>query len=141
MKGLILGGVIPAILFGLTGFLQKVCARMGIGAAFYLISIGVGVIMAGLMFLAFSERTFSVLSGATAVAIGFFWSLGTVLVIVAIMKYNTPLSKLVPLYNMNTLVAVLLAILLFSEWKEVNSRKLLLGALLMILGGTLVASS
>ena len=48
---------------------------------------------------------------------------------------NSTLSKLAPLYNMNTLVVVLLALVVYAEWRDVHLAKLLAGAALVVLGG------
>jgi transporter family protein len=55
------------------------------------------------------------------------------------VKFETPIAKLTPLYNMNTLIVVLLALWIFAEWKEVKVLQLLIGAVLIVMGGVLVA--
>jgi hypothetical protein len=40
---------------------------------------------------------------------------------------------------MNTLITVLLALWVFAEWKTVHIPQLLLGSILIVIGGTLVA--
>jgi transporter family protein len=71
---------------------------------------------------------------------GLSWGSGSVLVAIAINNYKTPLSVLAPLYNMNTLVAVVGALFIFSEWRDVNVVRLIIGSLLIIGGGVLVSS-
>ena len=44
------------------------------------------------------------------------------------------------LYNMNTLVTVIGALLIFSEWKDVPLLRSLLGSVLIVTGGVLVSS-
>jgi hypothetical protein len=56
-------------------------------------------------------------------------------------RYSTPISKLVPLYNMNTLVAVCIGLVAFAEWKDVQVPQLIAGSVLVVLGGTLVANA
>lgn len=73
--------------------------------------------------------------------VGFLGGIGSVLVSIGIVKYSAPLGKLVPLFNMNTLVTVLLALWLFAEWKEVQVPRLLIGSILIVVGGILVARS
>ena len=62
------------------------------------------------------------------------------LVAIAITHYKTPLSILAPLYNTNTLVAVVGSLLIFSEWRDVNVVKLLMGSILIIGGAVLVST-
>lgn len=132
----------PALFFGLAGVFQKSSTRAGIGIGLYLLCIGFGVVLAGsLFYVVLPDKTISTRSGLFASLIGLSWALGMGLVAVALVKYSAPLSRLVPLYNMNTIVAVLIALVVFSEWKDVSVVKLLAGALLIIAGGTLVARS
>jgi len=71
---------------------------------------------------------------------GLCWGVGVLLVSMAISRYDTKLSILAPLYNMNTLVTVIGALIIFSEWKDVNVVKLIIGALLIVAGGVLVST-
>ena len=47
------------------------------------------------------------------------------------------MSVLVPLYNMNTLVAVGIGLVLLGEWRDVSVWRLLAGAALIVAGGVL----
>jgi drug/metabolite transporter (DMT)-like permease len=139
-KGLLVGGLVPALLFGITGTLQKVYGRAGGGAGWYLPLVGLGVAATGLMAMPLlGERALTARAGAVALAIGASWGLGMIAVIVGLGRFGAPLSKLAPLYNLNTLVVVLLALVLFAESREVNAPRLLAGAALIVAGGALVA--
>ncbi len=139
---MIVGGLLPALIFGLGGFFQKTCAQSGISIGPYLVCAGMGATLAGLAFWLFLPgRTISLTSGACAMLIGVFWILAMGLVSMALTRYSTPLSRLAPLYNMNTLLVVLLSLWLYSEWKNVQVLPLLIGALLIVIGGALVANS
>jgi uncharacterized membrane protein len=70
---------------------------------------------------------------------GIFWGLGTGCVVLGLLEYKAPLAKLVPLYNMNTLITTGLALIIFAEWREVSPVQLLAGAGLIIAGGILVS--
>lgn len=138
--GLLIGGALPALLFGITGILQKTSTRAGIGVGPYLVLVGLGVVAAGVLFhLAMPDRLVSLRSAAPAAAIGISWGLGMGLVALALARFATPLSKVAPLYNMNTLIVALGGIVLFAEWREVHPGKLIAGAALVVLGGLLVA--
>lgn len=139
--GLLVGGVIPAILFGIAGFFQKVSTNQGITLGAHLVSIGVGVVAIGVTLCIFqSEQTFTIKKAIPSLVIGMSWGLGMTLVALAIIKYAAPLSLITPLYNMNTLITVAAALIVFSEWKDVNMVKLVLGSLLIVGGGILVSS-
>ncbi len=137
---LILGGILPALLFGLAGVFQKASNQIGTGI--YLFMIGIGVCLVGAtLFIIKPDHTFSINSGIFALLIGISWAAGMGLVAITLHTYATPLARLVPIYNMNTLVAVLLALVIFAEWRDVSGLKLMSGAILITIGGTLVANS
>lgn len=139
-RGLLVGGLLPALLFGATGILQKAYGRAGGGAGWYLPLVGLGVAATGLAAMPLlGERVLTARAVAAALGIGVSWGLGMIAVVVGLTRLGAPLSKLAPLYNLNTLVVVLLALALFAESREVNVGRLLAGAALIMAGGALVA--
>ncbi len=141
-KGLLVGGVLPALLFGITGTLQKFYGRAGGGTGWYLPLVGLGVAATGLVAMPYlGERALTMRAGAVALAIGVSWGFGMIAVILGLDRFGAPLAKLAPLYNLNTLVVVLLALVLFAESREVNVPRLLAGAALIVAGGALVAKA
>ena len=139
--GIIIGGIIPALLFGISGICQKLSTQHGISTGAYILSIGIGVVMVGAVLCLWNtEQTYNVKAVIAALALGLAWATGVVLVAIAITHYKTPLSILAPLYNTNTLVAVVGALLIFSEWRDVNVVKLLMGSVLIIGGAVLVST-
>lgn len=142
LNGIIVGGLIPALFFGISGIFVKASTSSGIGLGVYLLAVGVGVLVAGMVFYYFEpEVDINICSGLFAWSAGFFWAVGGGLLALALLKYGTPIATLVPLYNMNTLITVLLGLIIFSEWQDVNLMKLLWGTLLIMVGGSLVATS
>lgn len=140
--GLIVGGLLPAFFFGLSGVFAKPATQAGISTGFYLTILGLAAASVGLLFCFVSpDRTISFRSGGLTAIVGVTWAIAAGLVAVALTSYGVPVAKLVPLYNMNTLVAVLLALVVFSEWRDVNAVRLLVGSLLIVAGGSLVATS
>lgn len=138
--GLILGGFVPALLFGVAGLCQKVAIRQGIGVGPILVAAGVTITLVGLgLTRLLPAGELSLRSVAPAAMLGASWGLGAGLVCYALHKYDVALSKLVPLYNMNTLVAVVLALWLYAEWEQLNATQLFIGALLVTGGAVLVA--
>jgi drug/metabolite transporter (DMT)-like permease len=139
-KGLLVGGVLPALAFGLAGLLQKSATRTSPGMGPYLLCIGAGVLLMGMIHtLATPQRAIALGSMVQAVGIGLFWALGMVMVGMGISHYAVPLAKLAPLYNMNTLVVVLLALVIFAEARDVAVPRLLLGTALILAGGVVVS--
>jgi len=139
--GIILGGIIPAVLFGIAGICQKLSNQHGISTGAYVLSVGIGVVIVGASLCFYNtQQQFNLKSILPALFMGLSWGIGVVLVALAINHYKTALSKLAPLYNMNTLVTVVGALIVFSEWKDVNALRLLMGAILIIGGGVLVST-
>lgn len=139
-KGLLVGGLLPALLFGVTGILQKAYGRGGGGAGWYLPLVGLGVAATGLLAMpALGDRALTARAAATALGIGLSWGLGMIAVVLGLDRFGAPLSKLAPLYNLNTLVVVVLALALFAESRQVDVPRLLGGAALIMAGAALVA--
>lgn len=139
---LLIGGLIPAVCFGLSGAVQKVAAKAGIGTGPYLIVIGVVVIAVGLAITAVErDATLTRTSGAYAALFGLLWAAGIGSIAIALGRYDGQISQLVPLYNMNTLVAVLIGLVALGEWQTVQPGRLLLATALTIGGGVLAATS
>jgi len=140
--GLLIGGLLPAVIFGIGTIAQKASTQAGIGLGPFLLATSVGVlIVGGIVTLVTIDRSFTPRSWLFAMGLGLAWSSGTALVTFALLKLGSPISQLTPLYNMNTLVAVLLALWVFAEWKQVRVPQLLIGSLLIVIGGTLVAKA
>jgi len=139
--GIVVGGIIPAVLFGVSGICQKLSNQNGISTGAYVISVGLGVLLVGVVLCLFNtSQTANAKSIIPAVTMGVCWGVGVLLVAMAISKYGTKLSVLAPLYNMNTLVTVVGALFIFSEWKDLNVVKLIIGAVLIVAGGVLVST-
>ena len=140
MKGLLIGGLVPAVLFGFAGLLQKVFGRTESGPGPYLLFIGLGVLLCGaMMTLLDGNHTVTMGSGLAATFIGIFWALGMMFVQIGLFKFGTPLAQLAPLYNMNTLIVTVLALVFFAENRDLGVTQLMAGAMFIVLGGTLVA--
>lgn len=140
--GLIIGGVLPAILFGISGFVQKISANQNITTGAHLVAIGVGVVIVGLVVcLCGGGEVFTIKKVVPSLVIGAAWGCGMLLVTIALMKYNASLAAITPLYNMNTLITVIVALVFFAEWKDANIPKLLIGTVLITVGGIFVSTS
>ena len=142
MIGYIIGGIIPAVLLGVYSILQKAAAQRGISPGMMLMVIGISAVTVGAVYCRLTQETrISTASGILAGLSGLVWAVATCLVAIGMTRFQAPISKLVPLYNMNTLVAVILGLLIFAEWKSVHSWQLLAGSVLIVIGGTLAATA
>ncbi|HOI08089.1 MAG TPA: hypothetical protein PK213_13240 [Deltaproteobacteria bacterium] len=137
---IVIGGVLPAILFGLSGAFAKPSNQAGIGTGLYILCIGLSVAAVGAFCcLIVPDRTISVRSCLYASLVGITWAMAAGLVAFALSRYGVPISRLVPVYNMNTVVTVLIGLCLFAEWRDVHTLKLAVGTLLVVIGGAIVA--
>lgn len=140
--GLLIGGGVPAILFGLSAVFNKTSVLTGISLGFYMLFVGLAVLVVGAFLYAFeAEHVISTKAAGIAFLAGLSWSLGASAITIALIHFQAPISKLVPIYNMNALVAVILGLIVFSEWQDTNTLKLIGGAILVFAGASLVATA
>ena len=137
--GIVIGGIIPAFVFGGYGVMQKQCMRAGLGLAGFFLVLGATAAGGGLAIRAWASGGVPPL-GAALSAAGFalLWSLGIGLILLAVDRFGAGISQLAPLYNSCTLITVLLGLWLFAEWKEVSALPLLLGAAAIVAGAVIV---
>ncbi len=138
--GLLIGGVVPAVLFGLVNVVVRFGAQDGISAGKYMMFTGFGVMIAGFFFSFLQTSSVSMMPKTMLLAVlyGFLWSIASGCIVYALNIYHPPMSKLVPIFNMNTLIAVILTLIIFSEWQHVHLLKLIIGVIFVFLGGTFV---
>jgi hypothetical protein len=131
---LLLGGLLPAILFGVASTFQKSAARAGIGP--YLIAIGAIVLLVGIAVTVAQSNSMATREGvAWACGYGLLWSAAIGCIVLSLAHYDANISQFVPLYNLNTLVAVAIGMAVLGEWRVVA------GAVLAVAGGVLVATA
>jgi transporter family protein len=142
VTGIILGGLMPAIVFGLSGLFLKTSGKSGISLNYYLLFCGVGVMAAAaLSFLIFKDHILNFKGAVSSFLVGFLWAVGATLMVAAVAYAKIQISVLAPIVAANSLVTVLLGFAVYSEWQTVDLLKLLAGAVLVIAGGILVAQS
>ena len=95
---LLIGGLLPALLFGVSGVFQKTAARAGISTGPYLIAIGAVVLLAGIVVTVGQCDTTATREGvAWACGYGVLWSAGIGCIVLALGRYDANISQLVPL--------------------------------------------
>lgn len=140
--GILIGGILPAVSYGLVGVLTKAGSKWGLSAGPFLLVVGVAIVLASIpFFLLVPERAFSMRSALWSFAVGLVWAAGTGCLAIGIVRYGMPVGKLVPIHALSTLVAVFLSLWLLREWREVNAFQLLLGSFFVVAGAILVARS
>jgi len=139
---LLIGGIVPALLLGIFPLLQKSATNSGIGIGPYIISAGVGIVIVGVV-LCFicRDNTFTLTSSSKALFSGVIWAGASACILIALIHYQAPITKLIPLVNTNSLIAVVLGLLIFSEWKNVNVTQLCIATAIIIFGSILVAKA
>lgn len=138
--GIVIGGLVPALLFGISNVLVKFATEKGISLPLYAIITGLAVLTVGiaLLFL-FPERVISKESGAITFIGGLIWASSMACIVIGLQRYDASISVITPLFNLNTLIAVGIGLWVFSEWKTVHVPQLLVGSFLIVIGGALVA--
>ncbi len=139
---ILVGGLLPALLYGVAGVLQKTASKTGIGPGPYILIIGVvAAIIGGIITLVSLDTSVTWSGGVQTAGFAILWSAAIVSIMLALGRYAGPVSVIVPLYNMNTLIAVLLGLLVLGEWEGVNHWRLIAGAVLIVAGGALAGTS
>lgn len=137
---ILLGGVLPALLLGLTGIFQKLSTNARIGTGPFLIGVGITTAVVGGAFMLLErDVTVSQKSALYTILFGLVWAIAIGCIAIALRRFDGQISQLVPLYNMNTLVAVLIGLVVLAEWRTVDPRKLAVAAVLIVAGGILAA--
>jgi len=136
--GLLLGGVAAALLFGFSGVLQKLSNSDGIGVGPYMTIAGIAVTIVGVVaWILTGDNTVHIASGLYAFGFGAIWGVASLLIALSLAKFGSNISQLVPLYNMNTLVAVFIGLALLGEYRTSNPWYLIPGTVAIVLGGYL----
>ena len=144
MENWIIYGLIASICFGVNVIIYKLAATKGQGLNPYLggFSIGLGVFLFFfLVYLIKSPKFIPNWTGLTlALIAGAMWALGMLMVALAIAKKGD-VARLAPIYNTNTLIAVLLGIIFLKEIPAGSEIiKVVSGAVLIVIGAILVSS-
>lgn len=140
--GVLIGGIIPAVIFGVGGVFVKASNQQGISLSYYILFTSIGVLLFSLIaFFILNGRVVNFKSGAFAFTVGATWVIGALLVAFAIIKYNTPMSIISALNCTACLYTILLSLMIFSEWKETHVIRLIIGSILIVAGAMLVSTS
>jgi drug/metabolite transporter (DMT)-like permease len=145
MRGLlpiILGGIAPAMLWGLTSVLQKLSATAAVGPGRYLTIFGITIACCGGLYALVLRESFPTLSGSLlAVAAGLAFAVGTGLLSFVLYQYDYPISRLAPVLGVNAVVPVVIGLIFLGEGTTVDLTRLILGLGVTLLGVLLVTSA
>ena len=144
MENWVIYGLIASLCFGSNIILYKIATTKGQGLNPYVaaLSFSAGIFLFFLITLFIKNAKFnSNWNGITFTLIsGIIWAIGFLAITLAISK-NADVSRLVPLINTNTLIAVLLGILFLKEIPTGTAIfKVISGSVLIVIGAILVSS-
>ncbi|MBS3114178.1 EamA family transporter [Candidatus Woesearchaeota archaeon] len=141
MPNWIVYGIIASVFFALNTILYKVAAQKGNFSPYYgSFMFGLGVVLIFGLFLLFKPSfEFELKSSSLALIAGMIWGLGFLAIAVAIAQ-KADIARLAPIYNTNTILAVLMAIIFLKEIPDVSQvYRIIAGAVLIVIGAILVS--
>ncbi len=147
MKPWFVMGLAASLLYGVSAILFKLLTETRYLAGrpgWVLAGIGTGIALCGVLGLLFwpsvaTAQDTTVKAYLWAIPAGLLNGFATLLILRALQSPATNVSQLVPIYNTNTLVAFVLAILIFKEFPYgPDLIRNLAGAVLIVLGTVLI---
>lgn len=141
MENWIVYGLIAAVAFAVNTIIFKIALQKGNFSPYYGSFIfGLGVVfILGILFLFKPSFDFELKSSLLAFAAGAVWGLGMLAVAIAISQ-KADIARLAPIYNTNTILAVLLGIIFLHEIPDVSQMfRVIAGAVLVVIGAILVS--
>ena len=138
-------GILAALCYGASSVVAKVATSpdhygMSTATASLLMLVGIALVFAAYLALkgGLNIPPNPVVLGV-GVLVGVLWAMGMVLSFLA-LSGNADIARLAPIYNMNTLVAVALGIILLGELpSQPQMIRVVIGAILIVVGGILVS--
>lgn len=99
--------------------------------------VGVGVVAAGLSWKIFEGTSWNVSAAfiQTTFIAGLIFCVGLILSLLALTSRDGYLSLIAPIYNINTIWAMLAGLVWFKEYEKVSVAYAVVGAVLITLGG------
>jgi uncharacterized membrane protein len=138
---LIIGGALPAFLWGITAVFQKLSAGAMLGPGRYLTLFGLMIALSGVFYSYISNETgFNFRGAIFAIVAGLTFALGTGLLSFALWRYGIPISRVSPILSANVLVPVAVGLVFLGENAGVNVAQLMVGTL-FIVGGVIVVTN
>lgn len=141
MQSWIIYGLIAAFFFALNTIIYKVAQQKGNFSPYYgILMFGIGAMIVSVIFFLFKPSfQFDWKSGGLAIIAGAVWAVGMVMVAIALSQ-KADVARLAPIYNVNTILAVLMAIIFLKEIPDVSQMfRVIVGAVLIVIGSVLVS--
>ena len=141
MESWIFYGIVAAICFGLNTIIFKIAIQKGnLNPAYASLIFGTGILITFLFYyFAKPNLQFEWKSTLLAVIAGVIWAVGFLAIAVAIANKGN-VAQLAPIYNANTIIAVILGIFLLKEIPDMSQMiRIIIGALMIVAGAVLVS--
>ncbi len=146
MENWLLFGLLAAVCYGSSALFAKVATSdkyYGVNQSLFmlLMLIGIAIVFIANSYLAKGNLTLpsNPLALGACVAAGILWALGMAFTVWALVG-GADIARLTPIYNINTLIAVILGILVLGELPSSPDKlKVLTGALMIVIGSILVS--
>ena len=141
MQSWIIYGLIAAFFFGLNTILYKAAQQKGNFSPYYgLLMFGIGTMIVLVAFFLFKPSfEFECKSSGLAIIAGAVWAVGMIMVAIAISQ-KADIARLAPIYNINTILAVLMGIIFLKEIPDASQMiRVIGGAVLIVIGAILVS--
>lgn len=139
--GVLVGGFGTAFCFAFLNTIARANTRVGLGPSVTM--AGTGVLLVGtLLWIFVQDKTIGFRSGTMSLAMGILWATGFACITISLTWLGAPLSQISSIFNgVSIVLSVLLAMVIFQEWKEFILSKLFLGIGFIIIGIVLVLAS
>ena len=141
MQSWIVYGLIAAVFFALNTVIYKAAQQKGNFSPYYgILMFGIGaMIVSVIFFLLKPSFEFEWKSSSLAIIAGAVWAIGMIMVAIAISQ-KADVARLAPIYNINTILAVLMGIIFLKEIPDASQMiRVIGGAVLVVIGAILVS--
>ena len=141
MQNWIFYGIMASFFFGLNAVVYKIAYQKGYFSPYYgSFMFGMGILIVFGMFLLFKPGfEFEWKSSGLAAAAGAIWAFGFLSIAIAVSQ-KADIARLAPIYNTNTIIAVLIGIIFLKEIPDKSQvLRIVSGAVLIVLGAVMVS--
>ena len=141
MQSWIIYGLIAAFFFALNTIIYNIAQQKGnFSPSYGILMFGIGVTIVSVIFFLFRPSfQFEWKSSGLAIIAGIIWGIGMIAVAIALSQ-KADVARLAPIYNINTILAVLMGIIFLHEIPDATQMfRVIAGAVLIVIGAIMVS--
>ena len=141
MENWLVYGIIAAIFFGINTIILKIAIQKGnLNPGYAALSYGFGILITFTIYFFLNPIwQFEWKSTSIAILAGITWAIGMLAIAIAISQKGN-IAQLAPIYNANTIIAVILGIALLKEIPSMPQMiRVIIGAVMIVAGAVLVS--